>query len=503
MKRFISILIIAVLLCALPFAARAEEELAFTPPDKIVYTVGEAPDYTGGQLAYGEYIFLLSEENCTGLETFLPGIKTVTVSVMTDAPKVYFPIVVLSEEEPILQMKDITDAHWSYSAFGAVMKAGLFTGDDIGTLRPDAPITRAEMAALIYRSWKNDPQVMVTDHPNAAAPFSDVSPDAWYYDEVEALRLAGILRGNDLGQCLPTTNITREDAVLMLMRIQYTDQEMAAIDIDSTIAESGVSPADFSKVSSYAKNAVALALGSIIKGDQNNCINPQNPITRAETATIFHRMFFEGYTWEPPVVEQEKPNPEEMPLIFLSPSTQFENQYTGVDTTEGIQMNLLAEVLKQKLEAAGYRVYLPSTETTYKERAELSNQVGADLHIPIHSNAGGGTGTRIFYNGTIPGSKELSDEIFAVLGALTNSNDPNIEYVKDDSAENIPYYEIRVPKAKIAFIEVEFHDIAEKAQWIIDQREALAQAIFDGIDAYCKKHPINKTAPAETADAEG
>ncbi len=492
MKRFIALILIFILLSTLPFAARAEEEFSFTPPTKKVYTVGEPADYAGGMLHYDGRPFPLSDANCTGLETFLPGIKTVTVSVMRDAPKAYFPIVVLSADEPILGMKDIKDTHWSYTAFGPVMKAGLFTGDTAGTLRPDAPITRAEMAALIYRAWKGDPQVMIEDHPEAAAPFSDVSADAWYYDEVEALRKAGILRGNELGQCLPETNITREDAVLMLMRIQYTDEEMNSVDIDRTIAASGVTPADLAKVSAYAKSAVALALGNLIKGDTNNCINPKNSITRAETATIFYRMFFEGYTWTPPIIEEEKPNfPDgEGPLIFLSPSSQFSNEYTGVDTTEGIQMNLLAEVLKQKLEAAGYRVYLPSSNTSYQERADLSNQVGADIHIPLHSNSGNGkgTGTRIFYNGTIQGSKELSEEIFARLGALTNSNNPNIEYITDDSKANKPFHEIRVPKAEMAYIEVEFHDIAEKAQWIVNNRDAIAHAIAQGIMDYCEKY---------------
>lgn len=493
MRRIFSVLIVLSLLCALPFGAKAEGEFTFTPPAKKVYTVGEAADYTGGTLVYGGYTFHLSDRNCTGLETFLPGIKTVTVSVMQDAPKAYFPIVVLSQDEPILRMKDISDAHWSYTSFGPVMKAGLFTGDDTGTLRPDAPITRAEMAALIYRAWKGDPNVMIEDHPEAAAPFTDVSPDAWYYDEIEALRKAGILRGDDLGRCLPETNITRQDAVLMLMRIQYTDEEMAAVDIDRTVGASGVSPTDLKDVSDYAKSAVALALGSLIKGDTQNRINPKSSITRAETATIFHRMFFGDYVWSPPIIEEEKPDfPDgEGPLIFLSPSTQFDNKYAGYDTSEGTQMQIVGKLVKAELEKAGYRVYLPEDETlTHRERAHLSNEVGADLHIPIHSNAGGGKGTRIFYNGRLEGSPELAEAIFDRLSVLTNTP-KNANNLKEDIislGNGTPYYELAVPTAEMALIEVEFHDNVTGAKWIIEHREEIAKAIAQGIMDYCEQY---------------
>ncbi len=192
---------------------------------------------------------------------------------------------------------------------------------------------------------------------------------------------------------------------------------------------------------------------------------------------------------------EPKPDPSKMPLIFLSPSSQFENRYAAGNTTEGKQMNLLAEVIKTKLEAKGYRVYLPGSDTTYQERAALSNEVGADIHIPLHSNAGGGSGTIIFYNGKINGSKELSKEILSQLGKLNGTPIKDTTLVEDYyasiNAGKDPFHEIRVPKAEMAYIEVEFHDKADKALWIINNRDAIAEAITEGIIAYCKKYPNN------------
>ncbi len=507
MKKFLSLFLVLLLLCSLPMAANAEEApivptFSFTPPSKVFYTVGEAPDFTDGIIRYTtaqtEYKVELSNpavdagRYCTGFDTSTPGIKTVTVSFAQEAPKGYFTIIVMSEEEPITTMKDIKKTQWFFEAFGITMKAGLFQGDAAGTLRPDAPITRAEFAALIYRAWGSAPQVMTQDFDEKVKPFTDVQPTDWFYKEVEACRKAGILRGYEDGTCLPNEKISRQDAVLMLMRIRYTEEQLAAVNIDQSILESGVNPVDFHEVSDYAAPAMALALGDLIQGDQNRNIHPKNTITRAETATIYKRLFFDEYEWTAPEIPQPEepvkptPNPSVMPLIFLSPSSQFDNRYTGVNTTEGIQMNELAKILKAKLEAAGYRVYLPDSNTTYQQRAALSNEVGADIHIPLHSNAGGGTGTRIFYNSTIQGSKELSTAIFNHLSALTNSNDP--KYLKDDSKTSKPFHEIRVPKAEMAYIEVEFHDIAEKAQWIVNNKNAMADAIAKGIISYCEKY---------------
>ncbi len=498
MKKLLSLALIFILLCSLPFAAAAEGDqvFSFTPPTRRIYYVGDTPDYTGGSVNYSGYQFSLSDANCSGLETALPGRKIVTVSVTLDSPKAYFDIIVLRKDEPIAAMQDIYSDDWCFTAFGITMKAGFITGDAEGTLRPYASITRAEMAALLHRAYKND-FLVLAEKEGAAKPFKDVEAESWYYEDVEACRKAGLIRGVDDSHFDPDAPISRQDAILMMMRISHSDEELSKVNISKTIAESGLSPKDFDQTNDYAKGAMALALGNILRGDENGYLHPQDAISRAECATIFQRLFLADYTWEnPPVMERPQPKPEpepapsEKPLIFLSPSSQFDNRYAAGNTTEGIQMNLLAEVIKIKLEAAGYRVYLPSSDTTFQERAALSNEVGADIHIPLHSNAGGGSGTIIFYNGKINGSKELSTEIFSRLGALTQTT-ADSNHLKDDSKASTPFHEIRVPKAEMAYIEVDFHDNPDRARWIINNRDAIAEAITQGIIAYCEKYPQN------------
>lgn len=466
-----------------PDPGTVEHSLTVEPPTKVFYTVGEAPDYSGGAAIYTKqtvFRFALTKSNCSGLDTSTPGNKVVTVTI--HGLQAYFRVIVLSAEEPITSMKDITYKHWSYQYFGPVMKAGYFEGDQNKNLNPDAPITRAEMAKIIYQAWKTDPTVM-TESANAAKPFPDVAKDKWYYEPIEACRKAGILRGMDTGECKPDDPITRQDAVLMLMRIQYTDEELAAIDIKSAVAASGVNPTDFDQVADYAAAAMAAALGDIIKGDQNHAILPRHSITRADTAAIFQRMFLADYEWESPV---------RVPLIYLSPSNQFANSYAAGNTTEGAQMTLLAQKVQALLEAEGYEVVVAERSTSIKQRSADANAMGADLYIPIHSNAGGKTtGTYVFYNGSIAGCEEFSREIFNRVAALTGTAYSTSRHKEDYLCllpDGAPFQEVMNPTMPLAYIEVEFHDKADKALWIINNTDKLARAIADGVIAYSEAH---------------
>lgn len=505
MKKILSLLLIFTLLLTLPIKAfaspndlRAEETdpnaktYTLIPPEKVFYTAGEAPDYTGAKVIYGNSIFsmeyILTAANCQGFDTAEPGNKTVTVFLNEET--FYFNIYVMRADDPIASMTDISAHHWAYQYLGPCMRMGYFEGYGDGTVKAGQPITRAQMAALIWRAWKNDPRVMIENHPEAVESFPDADPEGWYFEAMEACRKAGILRGDENGNCNPADPILRQDALLMLMRIQYTDEELAEADPEQLIEASGLDPTDFEQVSAYAKNAVALALGKMIKGDENGAINPKKTISRGESAAIFARLFLSDYDWGYDWI-QDDPAAEAMPLVYLSPSNQFTNPYTGVDTNEGAEMTKIAQKVQELLQQAGYRVVLAEGTRKLDDRIADANAMNADLYVPIHSNAGGGTGTRVFYRGDRESSIRLSRILFDKLAALTNTPF-STDYYKEDylclMPDGAPYREVMYPNMAIAYLEVEFHDIPAKAQWIVNNIDPLAKAIADGIDQYCKTY---------------
>ena len=189
--------------------------------------------------------------------------------------------------EKTVVFKDATQiASWAKAYVDKIAKAGVMSGDADGNFRPTAALTRAEVASIIYRGWK-DHAIFKQTAANISKPFKDVPSTAWYYKAVEACRKAGILYGDTHGNCNPTSPIKRQDVIVMIMRIRYTPAQLAAVNVNTLVAKSGVKPIDFNKVSDYAKPAMALALGDLINGDSAGAIHPTATITRQEAAGVF------------------------------------------------------------------------------------------------------------------------------------------------------------------------------------------------------------------------
>ena len=95
----------------------------------------------------------------------------------------------------------------------------VFSGDN-GNFKPAANITRAEMAAVIYRLVSGD----VTDAKAGLyanyAPFKDVTADKWYAGYVGYCWNAGLIKGRDAANTIfdPTGNVTGYEALTMLLR---------------------------------------------------------------------------------------------------------------------------------------------------------------------------------------------------------------------------------------------------------------------------------------------
>ena len=164
--------------------------------------------------------------------------------------------------------------------------------------------------------------------------------------------------------------------------------------------------------------------------------------------------------------------------IFISPSDQTANTYAGGGTTEAIQCGKIGIATKQALERCGFEVQLLQY-ATMAEKCAASDAFGAELHMPIHSNGFDGkvTGTRIFYHSDGGEGHKAAKAILATLGQVTPGS--------PDMVQAWPaLYEIRVPKAPTAYIEADFHDVQEVADWSVDHTQDIAEAICEGVCDY-------------------
>ena len=167
-----------------------------------------------------------------------------------------------------------------------------------------------------------------------------------------------------------------------------------------------------------------------------------------------------------------------MAKVYLSPSNQTDNRYAYGNTTEAVQCGKIADACRAALERSGVTVkvgHMPSMQ----DKCKASNAFGADLHVPIHTNAFNGTvsGTRMFcFNSSGEGMKACK-AIFNRLAPVTPGTSENIRV-------DASLYEVRVPSAPTTYIECEFHDNPTASKWIVENTGLIGETIARGICDY-------------------
>ncbi|WP_438448042.1 5'-nucleotidase C-terminal domain-containing protein [Gorillibacterium sp. sgz5001074] len=118
---------------------------------------------------------------------------------------------------------DVKSGEWYAGAIGAAVKAGVMKGFEDGTFRPNASITREEMAVMIARALAAAGKGEAQTQTDASRKFADGSQiQAWALDSVGRSAAAGIVNGTADNRFQPSAQATRAEAAVMLKRfLQY------------------------------------------------------------------------------------------------------------------------------------------------------------------------------------------------------------------------------------------------------------------------------------------
>lgn len=174
--------------------------------------------------------------------------------------------------------------------------------------------------------------------------------------------------------------------------------------------------------------------------------------------------------------------------IYVSPSDQGRNEYGAGNTVEEVQCEKIATALVNALVRCGFEAKTDLTAGMY-ERVSQSNAWGADLHVCIHTNAYNGKvgGTRLFCYELGSKGHDACKAVMATLAPITPGT-------SDAITARPELYECRVTEAPCVYVEVDFHDVPEIALWIIENTEAIAEAIAKGLCNYFDKAYITPEA---------
>ncbi|HHX28898.1 MAG TPA: hypothetical protein GX716_07840, partial [Firmicutes bacterium] len=115
---------------------------------------------------------------------------------------------------------DVTTSDFFCTELAAAVQAGLVTGYDDGTFRPNAVVTREEMAVMIARALRTLGSVTESSNPmNVLTTYADAEDvSAWALADIAVAIEMGILRGVGDDLLAPKANATRAEAATMVAR---------------------------------------------------------------------------------------------------------------------------------------------------------------------------------------------------------------------------------------------------------------------------------------------
>lgn len=165
---------------------------------------------------------------------------------------------------------------WYAEAVSAAVDNGLLYGKSATIIDPNGDMTRAEMAAIINRSFGCYKTADISQ-------YKDVSKSKWYYKDVALAVQMGTYNGRSSSAMAPDSPITRQEAMTVVARA-------LGLDYDSYSKTDLSAFSDRSEISNWAMPYVRAMVGADYIHGRGKVLAPLDNITRAEFAQIFHNI---------------------------------------------------------------------------------------------------------------------------------------------------------------------------------------------------------------------
>ena len=172
--------------------------------------------------------------------------------------------------------RDYDRTAWYAEAVNAAVDNGLLYGKSSTTLDPNGDMTRAEMAAIINRSFGCYKAADISQ-------YKDVSKNKWYYKDVALAVQMGTYNGRSSSTMAPDAPISRQEAMTVVARA-------LELDYDSYSKTDLSAFSDRSEISNWAMPYVRAMVGADYIHGRGKVLAPLDNITRAEFAQIFHNI---------------------------------------------------------------------------------------------------------------------------------------------------------------------------------------------------------------------
>lgn len=182
-----------------------------------------------------------------------------------------------------LPFNDINEDHPAYEAIKDLYERQILNGYADGTVQPDSKISRAEFVKIALGATTcldcTRPTIEEKTRYDSTQPFPDVFTSAWYYYCVAKGKEKKMITGYGDGFFRPEQNISRAEAVAVLMR-------EAGVAIEKMPSRYFMDVPDYAWYRDYVFTAVQLGMISA----KYAFVAPDEQITRGEFAMMAHKL---------------------------------------------------------------------------------------------------------------------------------------------------------------------------------------------------------------------
>lgn len=179
---------------------------------------------------------------------------------------------------------DVSSSYWARNFITELAQRDIIAGFPDGTFKPDAPVTRAQFAAMLRKAN----QEFNKGEQRGAVNFVDVSSRYWAYTAIQDAYKTGFLSGYPGNVFRPEQNIPREQVLVSLANgLDYSASSTNVLNYYN----------DASSISSWARTPIAAATEKrmVVNYPSLKSLNPQRNATRAEVAAfIYQALVSEG-----------------------------------------------------------------------------------------------------------------------------------------------------------------------------------------------------------------
>jgi hypothetical protein len=167
------------------------------------------------------------------------------------------------------------EGHWAAAFVEALVSKGFISGFPDGTFQPATPITRAQYAALMAKTFQ-------LPESNQLDRFKDVKSNFWGAKAIASAADRGFLKGFPDGTFRPDNNLTKIQALVSIvngLNLSGGNPNVLMVYCDRT------------QIPSYATSAVTVATQKllVVNYPQVDQLEPLREITRSEVAVLIYQ----------------------------------------------------------------------------------------------------------------------------------------------------------------------------------------------------------------------